>query len=238
MLRALLYFLLIFTPITVNSISIGSYYVPGLVIDERNGLFVKMHLEVMRRSGIAGELIIQPTKRTQRAFFYGKIDAYFPELVENIPQKELIISKPFWLKRIILFSLVSSNIRSLSDLKGKIVGAVKGYSYGEKIVNNPDISLSYAKDDNANIERLMRGYIDAVIGDDASTITAIKNSEYTSLIHYDQDQPVHVLEVFYVCQKTPSGRELCELINKALTDMKDENIIQLNRTTGKAQIRL
>jgi len=238
MLRTLLYFLLVFIPIAANSTSIGSYYVPGLVMDESNGLFVKIHLEVMRRSGIDAELIIQPTKRTQRAFMYGKIDAYFPELAENIPQKELIISKPFWLKKIILFSLVNSGIRDLSDLKGKIVGAVKGYSYGEKIINNPNISLSYAKDDNANIERLMRGYIDAVIGDDASTITVVENSQYTNLIHYDQNKPIHVLEVFYVCQKTPSGRELCELINQALIDMKDEGIIKLNRTTGEAQIHL
>lgn len=197
-----------------------------------------MNLEVIRKSGVDTELIIQPTKRTQRAFLLGKIDAYFPELYENIPKKELIISKSFWLKKIILFSLINSEIRDLSDLKGKIVGAVKGYSYGEKIVNNPDIALTYAKDDNANIERLMRGYIDAVIGDDTSTLTAIENSQYTNLIHYEQDKPVHVLEVFYVCQKTPSGKTLCESINQALTDMKAEGIIKLNRTTGDAKILL
>ena len=39
-----------------------------------------------------------------------------------------------------------------------------------------------------------------------SFFIAIKNSEYTSLIHYDQNKPVHVLEVFYVCQTTSSGR--------------------------------
>jgi ABC-type amino acid transport substrate-binding protein len=236
MVRALLYFLLVFIPIAANGTSIGSYYIPGLVIDENNGLFVKMHREVMRRSGVKAELIIQPTKRTQRAFAYGKIDAYFPELVENLPKKELIVSKPFWLKKIILFSLVNSDIRDLSDLEGKIVGAVQGYSYGEKIVNNPNISLTYVKDDNANIERLRRGYIDAVIGDDNSTITAVENSQYSHLIHYDQEKPVHVLEVFYVCQKTSSGSELCKSINQALSDMKDQGIIKLNRTTGKAEI--
>lgn len=238
MLRILLNFSLVFISITANGTSIGSYYIPGLVVDEKNGLFVKMNLEVIRRSKIDAELIIQPTKRTQRAFMYGKIDAYFPELLENIPKKELIISKSFWLKKIILFSLIDSDIRNLPDLKGKVVGAVKGYSYGDKIVNNPDIALTYAKDDNANIERLMRGYIDAVIGDDISTLTAIKNSQYTNQIHYEQDKPVHVLEVFYVCQKTPSGSALCESINQALTDMKDEGIIKLNRTTGEAQILL
>jgi len=237
-LRKLLCFSLIFISVTANSTSIGSYYIPGLVIDKDNGLFIKIHLEIMRRSGIDAELIIQPTKRTQKAFMYDKIDAYFPELFENLPKEELIVSKSFWLKKIILFSLIDSKIRDLSDLQGKIVGAVRGYSYGEKIVNNPNFSLSYAKDDNANIKRLMAGYIDAVIGDDGSTVTAIEDSQYTNLIHYEEDKPVQVLEVFYVCQNRPSGRALCESINQALTDMKEEGIIKLNRTTGEAQIRL
>ncbi|TPH16514.1 substrate-binding periplasmic protein [Litorilituus lipolyticus] len=225
-------------PFLVHSTDIGSYYIPQLVIDEHNGLFIKMHNEVMQRANIDAKLLIQPTKRTQASFNAGYIDAYFPELYENLPNETVITSQPFFLKRIVLFTRKGSNIKTLKDLQGKIVGAVTGYSYGKKIINNSKIYFSYAKDDNANIERLMRGYIDAVIGDDASTVAAVNNSPHVNQVEYAVHKPIHILDVFYVCQNNKKGKSLCDAINIALKAMKKEGIIKLEKKTGSAQIQL
>ena len=223
---------------TAFSTTIGSYYIPNLVIDQQQGLFIKMHNEVLRRLSLDTNLIIQPTKRTQRDFKHHKLDAYFPELLENLPKSDVIISDPFYLKKIVLFTKVGSDIKTMDDLEGKIVGAVTGYSYGENITNNQSINLDYTKNDNDNIERLMRGYIDAIIGDSKSTVAAIESSKHAEQIYYDLDKPIDVLDVFYVCQDSISGKTLCSAINDAIEQMIFEGIIELDHASGNSKIVL
>ncbi|AQS40333.1 periplasmic component of amino acid ABC-type transporter/signal transduction system [Shewanella psychrophila] len=234
----LIFLVLAFYSTTAFSTTIGSYYIPNLVIDQQQGLFIKMHNEVLRRLSLDTNLIIQPTKRTQRDFKQHKLDAYFPELLENLPKSDFIISDPFYLKKIVLFTKIGSDIKTINDLAGKIVGAVAGYSYGEHITKNQSINLDYAKNDDVNIARLMRGYIDAIIGDNTSTVAAIENSKHAELIHYDLDKPINVLAVFYVCHDSISGRTLCSSINDALEQMKLEGIIALDYASGNAKIDL
>jgi len=230
--------ILVFISTTVKGTAIGTYYIPGLVIDENSGLFVKLHREIEKRLAFKSELIIQPTKRIQLSFVKGQLDSYFPELLENLPSVEYVKSQPFWLKKIILFTPKNSQIKSINDLQGKLVGAVSGYSYGSKIKKIANVEVSYVNSDDANIERLMRGYIDAIIGDSKSTVSALENSQHKDEIQYDLNVPIDVLEVFYVCQATRKGKVLCAAIDNALEQMEREQIIKLNMQTGDAEITL
>lgn len=229
---------LAFYPATAFSTTIGSYYISNLVIDQQQGLFIRMHNEVLRRISLDSNLIIQPTKRTQRDFKQHKLDAYFPALLENMPKSAVIISDPFYLKTIVLFTKVGSAIKTIDDLEGKVVGVVTGYSYGENITHNQNIKLDYAKNDDVNIARLMRGYLDAIIGDYTSTVAAIENGKHSGLIQYDLDKPINVLDVFYVCHDSIAGKKLCGSINDALEQMKLEGVIELDLASGIATIDL
>lgn len=237
------YFLLSFLVIMLYSApalstTIGSYYIPKLVVDKHQGLFIKMHNQVLQRISLDANLVIQPTKRTQRDFKQHKLDAYFPELLENLPKAGVITSEPFYLKKIVLFTKLGSDIKTIDDLEGKLVGAVTGYSYGENITKNQAIHLDYTKNDDVNIERLMRGHIDAIIGDSSSTVAAIADSKHAEQISYDLGKPIDVLDVFYVCQDSNSGKALCTAINEALTQMKTEGVIELDLASGHANITL
>ncbi|WED24944.1 transporter substrate-binding domain-containing protein [Vibrio sp. JC009] len=209
---------------------------PGLIVDENKGLLMSMHKEIFRRLGVDSTLLFQPTLRIQASFEHGRLDAYFPELDENFPQGNFVVSKPFYQRKIHLFTRIDSRYRNLSDLKGKLIGAVKGYSYGKKVTNNSDISLSFAKSDDANVERLMRGYIDAIIGDDISTFFSVINSKHISKIYYSPDEPIHTLDMHYVCQNTNKGKNLCDAIDAVLSDMIDEGLIVYDRTSGQPAI--
>jgi len=235
-LKYLCFFILFFVSTAIKSTTFGTYYIPGLVIDDNSGLFIKLHREVETRLALKSELTIQPTKRIQMSFIKGLLDSYFPELVENLPSVDHVTSEPFWLKKIILVTPKNSPIKSIKDLQGKVVGAVSGYSYGSKIKQIPNVKLSYVNNDDANIERMMRGYIDAIIGDSKSTVTALENSQYKDEIQFDINAPIDILEVFYVCQATQSGKALCNSISNALYEMKQEQIINLNMLTGDAEI--
>jgi hypothetical protein len=220
---------------------IGSYYIPGLVEDNESGLFVKLHKKIMERVGIAYDLQIMPTKRVQFNFKHNKLNSYFPELWEKIPKQreEVVASESIWLKKVILYSLKKAPIKSLSIVTSEhILGAVKGYSYGSNIVNNLKLNIDYVNNDNLNIERLNKGHIDAILGDNASTLNAIRSSGKETLFYYDLQKPVAILDVFYICQNTEKGRALCDSYSQAIRQLKRENIIQLNYITGDSHINL
>lgn len=217
---------------------IGSYFIPGLVINDKEGLFVKMHHEIFRRISLKSKLVIQPTQRVQISFKHNQITAYFPELLENLPKTDLVTSTLFWLKKIVLFSRKDSPITNHLDLKYKRIGAVSGYSYGVDITQNPLYKIEYVKDDRINIEKLMHGRIDAIVGDTASTLHAINDSQYSSQIYYDVNKPINILKVFYVCQATYEGKELCQAISNSIKELQAEGKINLDPITGDSEINL
>lgn len=218
---------------------IGSYYIPGLVINKSEGLFTRLHNEIIRRSQLQLEFIIEPTNRIQESFKNNHIIGYFPELWENIPKdkSEVVVSDNIWLKSIIVFTKKGQLITQQSDLEGLTVGAVRGYSYGE-IIKNQKINIQYVARDEQNIEKLISGRIDAILGDNSSTLSAIKRSKYTDKIEYDLQQPVDILEAFYVFQNTSQGVFIRDKVNDVIRELKHQGIIKLNTLTGESHITI
>ncbi len=220
--------------------TIGSYYIPGLIINKKEGLFVKLHHEVILRSQLSLDFIIEPTRRIQHSFKRNKLIGYFPELWQSIPKdkSEVIVSDSIWLKSIIVFTREGSqSISQLSDLEGLTVGAVRGYSYGQ-VEENKNINIQYVNSDIQNIKKLVSGRVDAILGDSASTVSAIETLGYSKNIFYNLQQPIDVLEAFYVFQNTHKGHEIRDKINLAIQSLKQEGIIKLDVNTGKSQIIL
>lgn len=225
---------------TYRNKAIGSYYIPGLVVSTNEGLFVKLHHEIINRSQLSLDFIIQPTQRIQHSFKQNQLIGYFPELWQNIPKdkSEIIVSDSIWLKSIIVFTMKDQQlITQHSDLEGLIVGAVRGYSYGQ-IENNKNINIQYVNNDIQNIKKLLSGRIDAIIGDDTSTVTAIKSLELTNKIFYNLKKPIDILEAFYIFQNTTKGHEIRNKINSAIKSLKQEGVIKLNAETGESKILL
>jgi len=73
----------------------GSYYIPELVINENQGTFIKLHKEIMHRTQIENKLQFMPTKRVQYEFKHNNLISYFPELYENLPKKNVVVSNLF-----------------------------------------------------------------------------------------------------------------------------------------------
>lgn len=225
---------------TYTNKAIGSYYIPGLVVNTKEGLFVKLHHEIIRRSQLSLDFIIEPTQRIQHSFKRNLLIGYFPELWQNIPKdkSEIIVSDSIWLKSIIVFTMKNKQpITQLSDLEGLTVGAVRGYSYG-KVENNTSIAIQYVNNDMQNIKKLLSGRIDAIIGDSASTVAAIKSLGLTNKIFYNLKRPIDILEAFYIFQNTTKGHEIRNQINIAIKSLKEEEIIKLNTKTGESEILL
>jgi hypothetical protein len=225
---------------TKTSTTIGSYYIPGLVINKEEGLFIRLHNEIINRTQLSLDFIIEPTQRIQQSFKSNQLIGYFPELWQNIPKdkSEIIVSDSIWLKSIIIFTRKNEQtITQRSDLEGLTLGAVRGYSYGQ-IEKNKNINIQYVNSEIQNIKKLLSGRIDAIIGDNASTVSAIKNSTYAQDIFYNLQQPIDILKVFYIFQNTTEGYEIHNKINIAIRSLKQEGLLKLDTKTGKSQILL
>lgn len=199
----------------------GSYYIPGLVINENQGTFIRLHKEIMHRTQTYNKLLFMPTKRVQYEFKHNNLISYFPELYENLPKKNSVVSEPFWLKKIIFFSIKQMNIQSTFDLEGLKLGAVRGYSYGPEIVNNKKIEILYTDNDDINVNMLLNGRVDGILGDNKSTIAAINKSKFKDKFIYYLNKPINILDVFYVCQNSIIGKQTCSEISQAIKQLNN-----------------
>lgn len=235
---------LIVLPITLAStvdikepIKIGSYLTPGLVKRDETGLFNKLNNAIFMEMDKSSKLSIEPLNRVRKGVADGTLDAYFPELWENLPgeKNQYVVSIPFFYKRIILFTLKDSGLVKLSDFESELLGGVKGFSYGTEIKSNPGLNIIFQENDKVNVKLLLNKRVSGVLGGYPGTVIAVKQNISENEIHYDLDKPIAVLESFYVCTNNKSGVKLCNAINKAIRSLLRKGTLELNSETGESR---
>lgn len=211
-----------------TSVNIGAYYIPGLIDNEHSGVFIDYLKAIEQKSGVKFKVLMAPTKRVQLNFIEGEIVGYFPELhdqLENL-QSETVTSEPFWVKPIIVYTRKGSfKIKTLTDLEGKNIGLVRGYSYGLEVINNSKIYKTFVDNDKTSMRMLQLGRLDVVLGDDYAAVTSVKDLKLEDSIEYDLARPLTKLDVFFVFRNSSEGRQLNEAVSSAIRALKAEGII-------------
>jgi polar amino acid transport system substrate-binding protein len=217
-----------------HPIQIGSYLTPGLITEDSEGLFNQLNNAIFNEMNKSVNLSLSSLKRVRKGVFEGKLDTYFPELWENLPgeKNQYVVSIPIFYKRVLLFTLKNSVLSDISDFKDELLGVVEGFSYGKEIISNPHLNLIFQKDDITNIHLLLNNRIGGVLGGHPGTTKAIIENNAMNSIHYDLNNPVAILESFYVCKNDPKGIKLCKEIDKAIQSLKLKGALELNSETG------
>ena len=110
----------------------------------------------------------------------------------------LIPYKPNSNKIFLLRTGDSGKIRYLSDLEGKIVGTVLGYTYFKEFDKNPRIEKSTARHIELSLKKLDAGRIDAVIcPENQWQVLKTENLDFASRFRvaayrYDRSNPVNI----------------------------------------------
>lgn len=120
----------------------------------------------------------------------------------------------------------------LSNFESEIIGVVRGFSYGREIVSNPRLNLIFQENDITNIKLLLNKRVDAVLGGYPGTVIAVKENDPSNQIYYDLDNPVAILESFYICKNDLEGVKLCNSINEAVESLLSKGSLELNGETG------
>lgn len=209
-----------------NPVEVVSYYIPGLVNQDKTGSLVDMLEKVNEYSGIEFNLTLMPTKRVQKAFAQGNLFGYFPELEENREGQSCRSANIMQKKIIVITRNDAPEIKKVSQLEGLRVGAVAGYSYGNEIVKNENIKIQYVKNDDINVKKLLAGRLDVIVGDAHSTVNAIKNSDRRDELRYDPESPISLLDVFFLFQKTDEGQAICDGVSDALERLRVEGALK------------
>ena len=205
-----------------ESVQMTSYYIPGLVNSETDGVLVDMLGKISEYSGINFKLRLMPTKRVQQSFAQGNVLAYYPELEENRHYPSCRTSNMLQ-KQIIVFTRAGDDkIDNIAGLHGKKVGAVSGYSYGTEIIKNAKINIQYVKDDDINLKKLLSGRVDAIVGDVHSTVNAINANKANDKVFFDANNPINILDVFFLFREGEKEKEICDAVTVALDKLKEE----------------
>ncbi len=202
-------------------IAVASYYIPLLVESPEEGFFVEFLSEAAKRAGIEYKLELYPPKRAMRLFEDGNAMAIIPALLPTL-SKDAVLTCTIFTKTIHGFVREGDTIPNKpSELEGKRIGLVRGFSYPRSIIYNENIKIDYADTTDGSLKKLEEGRIDVVVVDGHTAVRAIERLDLKGLV-YDLSINLHSQPVFMAFQPTGKGEALALRMSKAILSMKED----------------
>ncbi|HCY86345.1 MAG TPA: hypothetical protein DHV36_14515 [Desulfobacteraceae bacterium] len=201
-------------------VKVLTFQIPGLVISETEGGFVKLYLEAARRAGISVDLKVLPVKRARHLFESEKADSFFPALDAslNVDASKAV----FHVKKLFAFVREGSPIPSaIEQLEGKKVCLTRGFTYPRKITMNENIKLDEASDPVQSFKKLAKNRCDSFVADPKVGANALEKSGEQG-IKWAPDTPLAHMDVYFAFRTDEHGKDLAMKFTQALDDMKKD----------------
>jgi len=211
---------------------IGHLEFPPLLYTDADGKSTGEMSDVMRllldRSGLYKKykLATLPTKRVIEYLINGKIP--FSPLIGGIPAlKDKVVysdSKITTLKINAYFIGEPGLIKTLSDLKGKRIIGLRGYSYGSRILNfikDPSNKIVYhlCSTHESGFRMLQLGRGDCFIDFQYPSVVILKKFNIENL----QQAPLENMDLFLnISKKAPDYLKIKERLDKAYKELLEE----------------
>ena len=184
------------------------------------GILVDIVKEAFKRADIELELEFYPFNRAYVYAKEGKIDGLFNFYKNETRMNFFDYSEMVIQNEIVLFVPKNSQIdfQSLSDLKGKKIGVLSGYSYGTQFDNDSSLIKEPGNSHDANIKKLGFDRIDVYPCDklvghySAKKIGLIEKFSYLP-------KPLKIMDG-YIGFTKGKHLEIIEEINKVIIDMR------------------
>lgn len=210
-------------------ILVTTYPIPALVESATSGLFIDLVQAVAAEARQPIRISIQPPPRAVQSFSSGSqavlfpaLDVLFPVGTPIVRSKEAIDCK----EDFVFTRSGAPLLNSLADLKGKRVGITRGYPYAREVSENSLYTVESASTDEANLQKLIAGRLDAFILDEKTGIRALQKDGLTQQVQYDPQHPVSRQEVYYAFQNNAEGKALAEQFSAALEKLKSDGRYQ------------
>jgi polar amino acid transport system substrate-binding protein len=208
---------------------LGTFPIPMHVESETRGVFIELTQEIARRSRADVAIRVVPPRRALDGFENQSFVGMFPALDVSFPAGQAFIRtrEAIDCKEDFVFTRKDTPfLKTLADLKGKRVGITRGYPYAREVTDNTTFTLETAASDEANIQKLLAGRLDAFVLDEKTGVQAFALLGAKALMQYPAGAPVSRQEVYYAFQSTAEGKLLAELFSTALQQMKADGRYQ------------
>ena len=203
----------------VAQIAVAGFPIPGHIESPTKGHFVELTLAIAKEAKLDIDIQISPPPRAIESFMQGKSKVLFPSLdVFFAPDQPIVRTKgSFNCKEDFVFTKKGSPAyHTLDDLKGRHVGLTQGYPYVKEVIERKDIIFETALSDEANVEKLMKGRLEAFVVEKASGTRAFQNVDAFANMQVDYKKPVSQQDVYWAFQNNEEGHALAQQFDKAL----------------------
>ncbi len=138
-------------------------------------------------------------------------------------EQTMYYSLPYLQNQLILIGRKGSSVdfHSMADMKGKKLGLVEDYGYGDSIVHSKEVEILFNKSDQENLEALLSNKIDYMLVDKILIQYMLKYqmndvSEFLSIAQ----NPFIVLPLFLAIRKDyPGAKEIISNFDKQIDTM-------------------
>ena len=177
----------------------------------------------LRRAAVDAELQIIAWQNVLSGVKEGKYDAIVGAWKTPDREQYLLFSRSYLENRIMLIGRQDNKIEfdSIGQLKGKKVGVVSGYAYGDGITKNKDITKVSGTTVADNIKKLLRGEVDFILADALVAQAIIEHlpADVTGKLKiYDKEVLTQSL-YFAVRKNRPNAQGLLDKFNNAVEQM-------------------
>jgi polar amino acid transport system substrate-binding protein len=200
-------------------IPVAGFPIPGHIESPTKGHFVELTLAIAQEAQLDIDIQISPPPRAIESFMQGKSRVLFPSLDIFFAAGQTIVRTKgsFNCKEDFVFTKKGSPAyHTLDELRGKRVGLTQGYPYVKAVIERQDIGYERALSDEANVEKLMKGRLDAFVVEKASGTRAFQNVNAFADMQVDYKKPVSQQDVYWAFQNTDEGRALAQQFDQAL----------------------
>nr|WP_315226152.1 transporter substrate-binding domain-containing protein [uncultured Albidiferax sp.] len=212
-----------------GAVQMATFPIPVHVESDTKGLFVELVREVAKQAQTDIQIQVMPPPRAVQGFLGGSFGGLFPALDVNFAANQPIVrtSEAIDCKEDFVFTKKGSPfLQTLADLKGKRVGITRGYPYAREVTDNTAYTVELANTDEANIQKLVAGYLDAFVLDEKTGLKAFEKLGMVAQMQYAPKVPVSRQEVYYAFQNTAEGKALADKFSQALKKMKQSGQFQ------------
>jgi polar amino acid transport system substrate-binding protein len=187
------------------------------------GLYPTIVEVVFKEMGVPVDIKAMPWKRALQEADAGK--SGIAGIYKNSERlKKYDYSQEIFQEKIVLFVLKEKtfSFASMEDLKGKKVGTIFGWSYGDQFDTARKKGLFAAEDangDDINFKKLVKGRIDCLLAIEESG-KAYADKEYRGKI-VGLSPPVAVNPTYLIFGKTANNKDLLSQFDKTVISMNE-----------------
>ena len=193
--------------------------------DKAAGLYPVMLEGIFAKMGVPAEVSAYPWKRTLAMGEKG--EAGIGGIYKNEERVKIYdYSAPIYSEKLVLYvdKDKSFPFSGIPDLKGKKVGTILGWSYGEAFDNARKgnlVTVDEVTSDSVNFKKLASGRVDCVIAIELAGKKVIAEENLGDKI-VPLPTPVAINETFLVFAKVANKGELLGQFNATLAKMKED----------------